>query len=48
MTKTMALLFVLGLMMSCASHRTERGISSEGEPEVKHGYYERSNMGSRY
>jgi hypothetical protein len=42
MAKTMALLFVLGLMVSCASYHHERGISSvqdpEHEPQHHYGY----------
>jgi hypothetical protein len=47
MAKTMALFFILGLMVSCASNRGDRSISSLDQNEPKHGYYERSPMGYR-
>lgn len=37
MAKTFALLFVLGLMVSCASHHNDRTISSE-EQQKDNGY----------
>lgn len=36
MAKTMALFFVLGLMVSCASYHTERSISSMDQSEEHH------------
>lgn len=45
MAKTMALFFVLGLMVSCASYHNDRGISSVDQDEKVHGYYERPHMG---
>ena len=45
MAKTIALIFVLGLMVSCASYHNDRGISSVEEHEKQHGYWERSVMG---
>jgi hypothetical protein len=46
MAKTLALFFVLGLMVSCATHRNERSISSvNDEVEKGAGYrYERGWM----
>ncbi len=41
MAKTIALFFVLGLMVSCASYHNDRSISSVEEPEKAPGYYER-------
>lgn len=38
MTKTLALLFVLGLMVSCASHHNDRVISSVDKAEMEAGY----------
>lgn len=38
MAKTLALFFVLGLMVSCASYHQDRGISSVEKPEVDVGY----------
>jgi hypothetical protein len=46
MAKTVALFFVLGLMVSCASHHNDRGISSVDQ-EKEHHFVER-NVGSRY
>jgi hypothetical protein len=46
MTKTLALFFVLGLMVSCASHHNERGISSIDQKEQDAGFrhnFERFN-----
>lgn len=37
MAKTIALFFVLGLMVSCASYHNERSISSVGQDEHKPG-----------
>lgn len=48
MAKTVALIFVLGLMVSCASYHNDRGISSVDQDEKEHGYYERANVGGRY
>jgi hypothetical protein len=45
MLKTIALFFVLGLMVSCASYHHDRGISSVQEEEVHHDYYEKPTMG---
>jgi hypothetical protein len=45
MAKTIALIFVLGLMVSCASYHNDRGISSVDSHEEQHGYWERSTMG---
>ena len=47
MAKTVALFFVLGLMVSCASYHNERSISSVDKHEKEHGYHER-NYGGRY
>jgi len=45
MAKTLALFFVLGLMVSCASHHNERVISSVDETGKEAGYrYERGSM----
>ncbi len=46
MAKTMALFFVLGLMVSCASYHTERSISSTDQKEEQHGHqhFERANF----
>jgi hypothetical protein len=42
MAKTLALFFVLGLMVSCASYHNERTISSVDKAEKEAGYrYER-------
>lgn len=41
MAKTMALFFVLGLMISCASHHNDRGISSVDKHEPHTYQYER-------
>jgi hypothetical protein len=38
MAKTLALFFVLGLMVSCASHHNERTISSIEQTEKEAGY----------
>lgn len=38
MAKTLALLFVLGLMVSCASHHNDRVISSVDQAEMDAGY----------
>lgn len=49
MAKTLALFFVLGLMVSCASHHNERGISSVDQWETQEGYrHERGTMGRDY
>jgi len=49
MAKTIALFFVLGLMVSCASYRNERGISSvDQEEHQKHKFVERPSIGNRY
>lgn len=45
MAKAMALFFVLGLMVSCASHHNDRGISSVDEKEAGYRYYEPSVRG---
>jgi hypothetical protein len=42
MAKTVALFFVLGLMVSCASHHNERTISSVDQNEQAHGFNERA------
>lgn len=44
MAKTVALFFVLGLMVSCASYHNERSISSVDQAEREHGFYERTNI----
>lgn len=45
MAKTLSLLFVLGLMVSCASYHNERSISSIDKDEKAGGYrYERGSM----
>lgn len=45
MAKTMALFFVLGLMVSCASYHTERSISSTHQVEEQHDHhFERANL----
>jgi hypothetical protein len=45
MAKTLALFFVLGLMVSCASHHNERTISSIDQAEKEAGYrYERGSV----
>ena len=45
MAKTLALFFVLGLMVSCASHHNERAISSVDQAEKEAGYrHERGQM----
>jgi hypothetical protein len=46
MAKTVALIFLLGLMVSCASYHNDREISSVERQEQVHGYYERASMGS--
>lgn len=38
MAKTLALFFVLGLMVSCTSYHNERGISSVDQWEKEEGY----------
>jgi hypothetical protein len=38
MAKTLALFFVLGLMVSCASYHNERSISSVEQNEIDYGY----------
>jgi hypothetical protein len=46
MTKTLALFFVLGLMVSCASYHGDRGISSVDQHEQEAGFrhnFERFN-----
>lgn len=48
MAKTVALFFVLGLMVSCASYHNEREISSVDQHEVNHGYVERPYSGGRF
>jgi hypothetical protein len=49
MAKTVALFFVLGLMVSCASYHNDRGISSVEQSEQKNGYVERANFhGGRF
>jgi hypothetical protein len=47
MAKTIALFFVLGLMVSCASYHNERSISSVDKHEKEAGYQER-NFGPSY
>ena len=42
MAKTMALFFVLGLMVSCASYHNERAISSVDQVDKEHHYHERA------
>lgn len=44
MAKTVALFFVLGLMVSCASYHNERSISSVDEVDKKAGYYDRAYL----
>jgi hypothetical protein len=45
MAKTVALFFVLGLMVSCASNHDERGISSVDQQEKEHfQHFDRSNV----
>lgn len=46
MAKTLSLLFVLGLMVSCASYHNERTISSVDQAEKEAGY--RNERGSIY
>lgn len=46
MAKTLALFFVLGLMVSCASHHNERTISSVEQEGKEAGY--RQERGSIY
>jgi hypothetical protein len=46
MAKTVGLIFLLGLMVSCASYHNDREISSVDQHEQAHGYYERASMGS--
>ncbi|WP_408097228.1 hypothetical protein ACJVC5_19525 [Peredibacter sp. HCB2-198] len=43
MAKTVALFFVLGLMVSCASHHNDRGISSVEDQKMdqRSQYYDR-------
>lgn len=49
MAKTIALFFVLGLMVSCASYHNERGLSSVDENEKQNGYYDRASyIGGHY
>lgn len=48
MAKTVALFFVLGLMVSCASYHNDRGISSVDKHEANHGYYERPYASGKY
>ncbi len=38
MAKTLALFFVLGLMVSCASHHNDRSISSVDKAEAEAGF----------
>lgn len=40
MAKTLALFFVLGLMVSCASHHNDRSISSVDQYEKDHGFHD--------
>lgn len=42
MVKTVALFFVLGLMVSCASHHNERSISSVEQENATKPYVERA------
>ena len=45
MAKTLALFFVLGMMVSCASYHNERTISSVDQHEKEAGYrHERGSM----
>lgn len=44
MAKTIALFFVLGLMVSCASYHNDRSISSVDRAEKEHGFYDRANI----
>jgi hypothetical protein len=46
MAKTVALFFVLGLMISCASHHNDRSISSVDQQEREAGYrhFDRANI----
>ncbi len=46
MAKTVALFFVLGLMVSCASYHNERSISSVDQQERDHGFYDRPSSGN--
>jgi hypothetical protein len=39
MAKTVALFFVLGLMVSCASHHNDRSISSVDQHEKEAGFH---------
>jgi len=41
MAKTVALFFVLGLMVSCASHHNDRSISSVDQMEREAGFHPR-------
>ena len=47
MAKTIALFFVLGLMVSCASYHNERGISSVHDDEEEYFHVERGNYSGR-
>lgn len=47
MAKTVALFFVLGLMVSCASYHNERSISSVDKNEKEAGFHVR-DVGNRY
>jgi len=44
MAKTVALFFVLGLMVSCASYHNDRVISSVDQNEQAHGFNERASF----
>jgi hypothetical protein len=48
MAKTLALFFVLGLMVSCASHHNERTISSVDQHEKEAGYRQERGSSFRY
>jgi hypothetical protein len=48
MAKTLALFFVLGLMVSCASHHHDRSISSVDKAEAEAGFRQQENRGGSY
>jgi hypothetical protein len=48
MAKTLALFFVLGLMVSCASHHHDRSISSVDKAEAEAGFRRYEMRGGSY
>jgi hypothetical protein len=48
MAKTLALFFVLGLMVSCASHHHDRSISSVDKAEAEAGYRHQEMRGGNF